>query len=76
LPIYNWWGYDCSTGGVVSEQIASKGASAGGLNGGGGFTIRLSDTGWKFYVESRYNYAFSNRIPTTFVPVVFGLRYN
>jgi hypothetical protein len=76
LPIYYWWGYGCSTGGVVSEQIASKGASAGGFNGGGGFTIRLSDTGWKFYVESRYNYAFSNRIPTTFVPVVFGFRYN
>jgi hypothetical protein len=24
-----WWGYGCSTGGVVSEQIASKGAGAG-----------------------------------------------
>ena len=63
------------TGFVFTATVASKGISAGGLNGGVGFTIRLSDSGWKFYVESRYHYAFSN-IPSTLVPVTFGLRFN
>uniref|UniRef100_Q01YP2 Uncharacterized protein n=1 Tax=Solibacter usitatus (strain Ellin6076) TaxID=234267 RepID=Q01YP2_SOLUE len=76
-PAYIWWGYGCDTGSfIVSETIASKGNSAGGVNAGTGFTIRLSDSGWKFYVESRYNYAFSNRVATTFVPVTFGFRFN
>jgi hypothetical protein len=76
LPIYFWWGYGCDTGYTVTDTIASKGTSAGGVNGGVGMTIRLSDKGWKFYVESRYNYAWSNRIPTTFIPVTFGFRFN
>jgi hypothetical protein len=76
LPIYFWWGYGCDTSFTVTETILSKGNSAGGVNAGAGFTIRLSDSGWKFYVESRYNYAWSNRIPTTFVPVTFGFRFN
>jgi len=75
-PIYFWWGYGCSEGFTVTETLASRGNSAGGVNGGGGFTVRLSDSGWKFYVESRYNYAFSNRIASTYVPVTFGFRFN
>ena len=75
-PIYDWWGYSCDAGFVFTATIATRGVSAGGLNGGVGMTIRLSDTGWKFYVESRYHYAFSDRIPTTFVPVTFGFRFN
>ena len=75
-PYYYWWGYGCSGGFVASQTIAYKGASAGGLNGGFGFTLRLSDSGWKFYTEARYHYAFSNRIPTTLIPVTLGIRYN
>jgi hypothetical protein len=76
-PIYTWWGYGCdSSGFVYSATVAYKGTSAGGLNAGVGFTIKLGDKGWKFYTESRYTYAWSNRIPTTLVPVTFGLRYN
>lgn len=76
-PVFIWWGFGCETGSFIdTETIASKGNSAGGLNGGGGFTIRLSDTGWKFYVESRYNYAFSSRVATTFIPVTFGFRFH
>jgi len=75
-PIYFWWGYGCDTGGfVVTETIAQKTTNAGGLNGGVGFTIRFGDSGWKFYTESRYHYAWSPRVPTTFVPVTFGIRY-
>jgi hypothetical protein len=75
LPIYFWWGFGCDTG-IVTEQIAAKGNSAGGVNAGGGFTIRLADTGWKFYTESRYHYAWNNRFATTYVPVTFGFRFN
>jgi hypothetical protein len=56
--------------------VAYKGTSAGGLNGGVGFTVRLSDKGWKFYTESRYHYAFHPRIPNTLVLVTFGIAYN
>ena len=76
-PIYYWWGYGCDPSGYVySQTVAYKGASAGGLNGGVGFTIRLSDSGWKFYTEARYHYAFTTRIPTTLIPVTMGIRYN
>jgi hypothetical protein len=76
-PIYTWWGYGCEAGGyTVTQTLASKGNSTGGIDAGGGLTIRLSDTGWKFFVESRYNYAWSNKVPTTFMPVTFGFRYH
>jgi hypothetical protein len=75
LPIYAWWGFGCEAS-TVTETLASKGNSTGGVDAGVGFTVRLSDTGWKFYVESRYNYAWTNVIPTTFVPVTFGFRFH
>jgi hypothetical protein len=46
------------------------------INAGVGMTIRLTYKGWKFYVESRYNYAWQSRIPTTFIPVTLGFRFN
>ena len=65
-PYYYWWGYGCGSDGyVVTQTVASKGVSAGGLNGGLGFTIRLSDSNLRFFMEARYHYAFSERIPTT-----------
>lgn len=75
-PIYDWWGYACGPGNYVyTATLASKGVSAPGVNAGVGFTVRLTDSGLKFYVESRYHYAFSD-IPSTFVPVTFGFRFN
>ena len=76
-PNYYWWGFACESGYVPTDNVlASKASSAGGVNAGVDFTIRLSDTGWKFYAESRYHYAWSNRIPTTLIPVTSGLRFN
>jgi hypothetical protein len=76
-PIYGWWGYACDTNGFVfTETIAHKATNAGGVNAGVGFTIRFGDSGWKFYTESRYHYAWNPVIPTTFVPVTFGIRFN
>lgn len=75
-PIYSWWGYGCTTGGFVyTATVAKKGWSMGGVNAGVGFTVRIADSGFKFYVESRYHYAFSE-IPTTLIPVTFGFRFN
>jgi hypothetical protein len=76
-PIYNWWGLACGTSGfVLPPNQASNGSSAGGANGGVGFTIRFAHTGWKVFAESRYNYVWSTYVPTTFVPITFGFRYN
>jgi hypothetical protein len=76
-PIWTWWGYGCDPDGFVyTATVAYRGLSAGGLNGGTGFTIRLSDSGWKFYTEARYHYAFHSFVPTTLIPVTFGIRFN
>jgi hypothetical protein len=79
-PIYFWWGYGCDTNGFVdSATIASGGTSAGGLDAGVGFTVKIGHKGWKFYTESRYNYVWTKGlagIPTTLIPVTFGIRLN
>jgi Outer membrane protein beta-barrel domain len=76
-PIYNWWGYACDSSGYVqSVTVATAGSSALGVDGGAGFTIKLPTPGWKFFVEGRYQYAWSPFIPTTLVPVTFGFRFN
>ena len=76
-PIYGWWGYACDPNGYVYTQtIANRGTSAGGVNAGVGFTIGLGDSSWKFYTEARYHYAFNSGIPSTFIPVTFGIRLN
>ena len=75
--IYNWWGFGCNANGYVSSaNSGSHGSGAGGANGGVGFSIRFAHTGWKFFAESRYHYVWSTYVPTTFVPVTFGFRYN
>jgi hypothetical protein len=76
LPIYAWWGYACDSGTVFTETVAFKGSSAGGVNAGAGFTISFGDSNWKFYMEGRYHYAWNPNIPSTLVPVTFGIRYN
>ena len=77
LPVYGWWGYACDPSGfVVTQTVAFKGSSVGGINGGVGFTIGIADSPWKFYTEARYHYAFNSGIPTTIVPVTFGFRLN
>jgi hypothetical protein len=39
--------------------VANKDTNAGGVNAGTGFTIRLGDSGWKFYAEASYHYAWT-----------------
>lgn len=73
-PIYGWYGYTCSNGFVNTVGVAA-GTSSFGANGGVGLTVRIKDTPWKFFVESRYNYAASRTIATQVAPVTFGFEY-
>jgi hypothetical protein len=76
-PLYNWWGYACDSAGYVyTHTLATKGSNSGGFNTGVGFFIRFSDSNWRFFTEARYHYAFTERIPTTLIPVTMGLRLN
>jgi hypothetical protein len=75
-PALEWWGYLCADGVVpVNNTLAAKGANSFGVNGGGGFTIRLNPAGFKMYFESRYHYAPSSRISTQLIPVTMGFRW-
>jgi hypothetical protein len=73
-PIWGWYGYTCSNG-FVNAVGVSAGTSAFGANGGVGLTIRVKDTPWKFFIESRYNYAATRFIATQVAPVTFGFEY-
>jgi len=71
-----YWGYTCTSGSVVLDNtIVSKGASAFGGNVGFGITIRLVDSGEKFYIESRYHYAPTKNVSTNVLPIIFGFRW-
>ncbi len=75
-PYYTWWGFPCVGGNEVTIAEASAGTSAFGVNGGLGATLRLSDSNWKFYIESRYTYAGSGHgVSTQVAPVTFGIMY-
>ena len=73
-PVWGWYGYTCSNG-YVNTVGFGAGTSAFGANGGVGFTIGVKDTGWKFFIESRYNYAATRNIATQVAPVTFGFEY-
>jgi hypothetical protein len=75
-PIWQWWGYGCASG-IVSqdETLISTGSTVFGGNGGVGFTIKITDDGYKFYVESRYHYAPTRGIATTLIPVTLGFAW-
>jgi hypothetical protein len=73
-PVWYWYGYTCSNGYVNTVGVAG-GTSAFGGNGGVGLTIRVKGTGWKFFIESRYNYAATRFISTQVAPVTFGFAY-
>jgi opacity protein-like surface antigen len=75
-PIWFWWGYSCSSG-ILTKNItvASSSSSAFGVNAGIGFTIRVGEPPYRFYVESRYHYAPTKNISTQVVAFTFGFRY-
>jgi len=75
-PLSTWWGYNCSPGTTTNgHTLASTGSSAPGVNGGIGFTIRVGEAPYRFYVESRYHYAPTKNINTQLISVTIGFRY-
>jgi len=75
-PSWSYWGYGCVSGNVSQDQtLISAGSSAFGGNGGAGFTIRINEEGYKFYVESRYHYAPNKNIATQLIPITFGFAW-
>ena len=73
-PIWDWYGFSCSDG-FVNTVGAATGTSSFGANGGVGFTIRIRETPWKFFVEARYVYAASRIIATQVAPITFGFEF-
>jgi hypothetical protein len=75
-PSWTYWGYGCVNGIVTDDQtLISAGSTAFGGNGGMGFTIRINDEGYKFYVESRYHYAPTKNISTQLIAITLGFSW-
>jgi hypothetical protein len=72
-PIWVWWGIPCGT--TTTSTTSSSSSSKLGGNIGVGFTIRLSDAPYRWYVESRYHYAPTNNIHTQLLTISVGFRY-
>jgi hypothetical protein len=75
-PSWLYFGYGCVTG-LVSEDrtLINAASTAFGGNGGVGFTIRINEDGYKFYVEARYHYAPNKHIATSFIPITLGFSW-
>lgn len=74
-PVWIWWGYNCSSGTVITNMtVANSGLNAFGVNGGIGFTIRVGDAPYRIYVETRYHYAPTRDFSTQLLAFTFGLR--
>jgi hypothetical protein len=75
-PTWVWWGYNCASGPVITNlTVANSSSTAAGVNGGIGFTIRVGEAPYRFYIESRYHYAPTRNISTQFMAFTFGFRY-
>jgi hypothetical protein len=73
---WEWWGFTCTNGYVTANQsVGTWSATAGGFNGGIGFTARVGDPPYRFYAESRYHYAPNSRLNTQLIDITFGIRY-
>lgn len=75
-PAWLWWGFTCTSGNVTSNQtLASSSSTVLGGSVAIGYTVAISDSGYKFYVESRYDYAPNKHVATQFVPIAIGIRF-
>jgi Outer membrane protein beta-barrel domain len=75
-PALVWWGAACTSGSVTSDQtLSSYGVNALGWNAGVGFTVKVGEPSYRFYMESRYHYAPTKNFNTQFVNGTIGIRY-
>ncbi len=73
---WRWWGFACASGTVVANQtLTSTALNTLGASAGVGFTVRVGDAPYRFYIEPRYHYAPTQVIPTQFITVTVGFRY-
>lgn len=75
-PVWLWWGYSCSEGlTTTSLTIAHASSSVFGATAGVGFTIRVGEAPYRWYVETRYHYAPNKNIATQLLTTTIGFRY-
>jgi hypothetical protein len=75
-PVWLWWGYSCSEGlTTTSLTVAHASSGALGATAGVGFTIRVGEAPYRWYVETRYHYAPNRNIATQLVTTTIGFRY-
>jgi len=75
-PAWTWWGYSCQSGKVTTGLGPSVYTSnALGINGGVGFTVRVGEPLYKFYIEARYHYAPTQTVNIQVVNISVGIRY-
>jgi Outer membrane protein beta-barrel domain len=75
-PAWQWWGYNCTDGVVITDltEVHSN-SGALGFNGGAGLTFRVGEPPYRIYVESRYHFAHTGSISTKLIAVTVGIRY-
>ncbi|MGH9674938.1 MAG: outer membrane beta-barrel protein [Bryobacteraceae bacterium] len=60
----------------VDTVIGSFSQNKGGLNIGGGFSVRVKgDSNTKIFAETRYHYLYTSPSATSVMPITFGLRW-
>lgn len=60
----------------AQSVLGSFTQNKGGINGGVGFSIRVSnDSATRFFAETRYHHIFTSSRDTNYMPVTFGLRW-
>jgi hypothetical protein len=75
-PSWQWWGYTCVAGYVSQDEtLVSSGSAAFGGNAGVGITFRVSEEGYRVFVESRYHYAPNKNIATQLITITVGIRW-
>lgn len=71
-----WWGFSCTSGTVTANQsLTGFSSTVFGGNVGIGFTARIPDSGYSFYIESRYHYAPTKGLHTQVMPISIGVRF-
>lgn len=76
VPAWLWWGFSCSSGIVAVSQARTGFSSAvPGWNAGGGFTIQMRESDYRFYFEARYHYAPGSPFAIRMIPITTGIRF-
>lgn len=75
-PAWVSWGFSCASGIVIPNQVrGSYESSVFGGNVGAGFTIKVADPSYRFYIEPRYHYAPTKNVTTRLMVITLGIRY-